>query len=90
MIKKSLHFLLEDVDRKYGNQYTNNSTIQDYWNNSYMPMKEMKIPPKIEIKTFVEVKADINTLEDLINLTTKYPLIIPLNIVSIFNLFIIS
>ena len=49
--KKSLHFLLEDVDRKYGNQYTNNSTIQDYWNNSYMPMKEMKIPPpKLKLK----------------------------------------
>ena len=48
--KKSLHFLLEDVDRKYGNQYTNNSTIQDYWNNSYMPMKEMKKYRKLKLK----------------------------------------
>tara|TARA_X000000950_G_scaffold271339_1_gene352305 strand:+ start:4190 stop:5650 length:1461 start_codon:yes stop_codon:yes gene_type:complete len=75
--KKSLHFLLEDVDRKYGKQYTKESTIHDYWNstNNYTPMKQLKIPPKIELKkTFVEVKADIETLEDLIKLSTKYPL----------------
>ena len=73
---KSLHFLLEDVERKYNKP-------PKYWDNDnpYIKQKSIKIQPPIKIpppiqlkKTFVEVEADINVLQDLINLTDKYPL----------------